>query len=73
MMITYRVNANHPIDIMKASIPINKPLWTLFAGAAPVNSVGVAAKPAVVLLAEISLGCASPRQFAILKKMSMLP
>jgi hypothetical protein len=57
-LIVHRVNANHPIDIMKANIPTNKPLWTLLVGAAPVKGDGLAvAEPAeVVFVADVSLG-----------------
>lgn len=74
-LIVHRVNENHPIDIMNANIPTNKPLWTLLVGAAPVKGEGLAVVvPAeVVFVADVSLGWASPRQLAILKKISMLP
>jgi hypothetical protein len=57
-LIVHRVNANHPIDIMNANIPTNKPLWTLLVDAAPVKGEGVAvAVPAeVVFVADVSLG-----------------
>jgi hypothetical protein len=57
-LIVHRVNANHPIDIMNANIPTNKPLWTLLVDAAPVKGEGVAvAVPAeVVFVADMSLG-----------------
>lgn len=73
LFVVHRVKANYAIDNMKASIPANRPLCTLLVGVEPVKVDGLVVAPDDVLVTVMSIGWPSPRQLAMLKKVSMLP